>query len=98
MDGSPDISELSECIAEQIGTDWFQLGISLKVPWDKLSPVNNSNTTDYNKAVHMFSLWLDHRHFCATRRLLIEKLEKLSPKVAFDYKKYLGKHYVHILW
>ena len=93
MDGSPDISELSECIAEQIGIKWFVLGGMLGVPSDKLSAVCYFNTTDCNKAIHMFSLWLDHCHLSATRRLLIENIEIISPKVAFDYKQYLGKHY-----
>lgn len=94
MDGCPCIRELAKCIAKQIRTDWFILGIMLEVPTNDLFELLiNPGMKYYDKALVMFDLWLNQCHLSATRRNLIDNLEKLNSKVAFDYKKYLGKHY-----
>lgn len=94
MDGCPCISELAKCIAKQIGTDWFILGTMLEVPTNNLLELFIiPGMKYYDKALVMFDLWLNQCHLSATRRNLIDNLEKLNPKVAFDYKKHLGKHY-----
>lgn len=94
MNGCPCFSELTKCIAKQIGTDWFILGGRLGIPSNELTEIfTSSNNKYYDKALMMFSLWLNHCHSSATRRTLVDNLEEVRPKVAFDYKKYLGKHY-----
>ena len=89
LDESPPLDELCTYICT---TDWYQLGVMLKLNHKRLDEIERQYSEVNRQRTEMFKLWLSSKGEEATRRVLIDVLtaKPLEEKALVqDYKEYL---------
>ena len=89
LNGKPTVYELYEHV--RVGTNWYKLGVLLKLDITKLNDIRLLNEDSDFKSLKMFELWLSSKP-SATRKEIIETLKKPAigeNTVAEQYKETL---------
>ena len=73
LNGKPAVHELYEHV--RVGTNWYKLGVLLKLDITKLNDIRSLNEDSDFKSLKMFELWLSSKPN-ATRREIIVALKK----------------------
>ena len=73
LNGKPTVHELYEHV--RVGTNWYKLGVLLKLDIKKLNDIRSLNEDSDFKSLKMFELWLNSKPN-ATRREIIVTLKK----------------------
>ena len=73
LNGKPTVHELYEHV--RVGTNWYKLGVLLKLDIKKLNDIRSLNEDSDFKSLKMFELWLNSKPN-ATRREIIVALKK----------------------